>query len=198
MTILDADLAALVRAEVEGAIRGVVAEPLVELRRFVDRRFAELSAEIHASATMAEMTEAALGEQIGRVQQEIARVLARPLADSRASGLELEAVVHGTEDAANQILEAAEAILEYSEKGGPGAAGEIGRRVQAIFEACSFQDLTSQRVNRAIHHLQEVDQMLGKIAFSEGAELPPAPPPPGPGGSGANLAQDVIDKLMEF
>jgi chemotaxis protein CheZ len=193
----DLALRALPRAEVEGGVANGVGEQLAELRRFIDRRFAELSAEIHAGVSITEMTEATLAAQIGRVQQEVARMVATPVADTRTSGLELEAVVQATEIAANQILEAAEAIQEWSSKPGtPEAAAEIGREVQAIFEACSFQDLTSQRIRRAIRHLQEVDQMLTTIAAPDQAP-PPLPSPSGPGGSGADLAQAAIDALLD-
>jgi chemotaxis protein CheZ len=36
----------------------------------------------------------------------------------------------------------------------------IAARVNSIFEACSFQDVTGQRIRRAIQHLQQVEGML--------------------------------------
>jgi chemotaxis protein CheZ len=189
-------LAGLLRTEIDAALRDGVAVRLDELRRFVDRRFSELSAEIHASATMAEMSEAALVEQIGRVQQEVARVLSLPVAETRTSGLELEAVVQGTEVAANQILEAAESIMDWIGRGADGDATEaISGKLQAIFEACSFQDLTSQRIRRAIRHLEQVDAMLGSIASADPSGLA-APVASGPGGTGADLDQDTVDRLF--
>ena len=104
--------------------------------------------------------------------------------------------MQGTEVAANQIMEAAEAILDWLAKGANSeAAQEIGEKVQSIFEACSFQDLTSQRIRRAIRHLQEVDTMLTTIAS------PDAPAPAQPAATvvpvaGPELDQDLIDQLM--
>ncbi len=181
---------------IDAAIRDSVGERLDELRRFVDRRFSELSTEIHASATLAEMTEATLAGQIGRVQQEVARMVSMPLSGARSTGLELEAVVQGTEVAANQILAAAEAISDWVGAGAVGGATpEITQKIQAIFEACSFQDLTSQRIRRAIQHLEQVDIMLNNIVATE--PQPAQPVPEGNfGGTGADLDQSLIDQLL--
>jgi chemotaxis protein CheZ len=193
-----AELASLFRAEIAAGINDSIGEQISELRRFLDRRVAELSAEIHASVTLNEMSEASLTAQINRVQQEVAAMVRAPMADSRSSGIELEAVVQGTEDAANQIMEAAEAIQDWIGKGVSNeAADDIGQKVQAIFEACSFQDLTSQRIRRAIRHLQQVDTMLNSIAAPPAARVPDMVPT-GPGGSGPDLDQGLIDQLMSF
>lgn len=45
--------------------------------------------------------------------------------------------------------------------------------MNAIFEACSFQDLTGQRTRRAIQHLQQVEGTL--TALLPGAEDPERP-----------------------
>jgi chemotaxis protein CheZ len=185
----------LVRAEVEAAIRAGLSEQLTEMRRFVDRRFAEISAEIQAGATMAELTEAALAERIGQVSQEVARMTSQPTSEARTSGLDLESVVQTTEAAANQIMEAAETVMGWIDSGADATrSAEMSALMQSIFEACSFQDITSQRVRRAIHHLQEVDVMLSNIASPNGVHVPR--PAAGPGGTGADLDQDLIDKLM--
>ena len=97
-------------------------------------------------------------------------------------------------------MEAAEAIDDWLRRGARDADGvqAVSDRINAIFAACSFQDLTSQRIRRAIAHLQQVDDMLSGIAT--GAK-PAEPTPPSAGimpvgGSGADLAQDDIDSLF--
>ena len=150
---LDA-LRAIVREETEAGIKG--------LHRFVDRRIAELSAELHASVELVDMGEARLSGELARMHQQIAGLVAVPTLASRNSGVELEAVVVATEAAANTIMEAAEAIQEWIGSGGrdPESIRDLAVRVNAIFEACSFQDVTGQRVRRAIQHLQQVEAML--------------------------------------
>lgn len=168
-----------------------------DLRRFVDRRIAELSMEISATVQLVDFSETNLSGQLARIQEQMASVLAVPNEQARNSGLELEAVVQVTETAANQIMEAAEAIDSWLRVGTRDADGlqAVSDRINAIFEACSFQDLTSQRIRRAIAHLQQVDDMLSSIA--SGATPTPAAPGIMPiGGTGADLAQDDIDLLF--
>jgi chemotaxis protein CheZ len=151
------------------ALRDVVraeVQPLfAELNRFVDRRIAELSAELHASVQLADMTEEKLSRELAQVHERIASLVAVPAEASRNSGVELEAVVMATESAANVILEAAEAIQDWISGGPRDAAGmqDLAAKVNAIFEACSFQDVTGQRIRRAIQHLQQVETMLERV-----------------------------------
>ena len=178
-------------------IRDDVGGMVEELRRFVDRRIAELSMEISATVQLVDFSETNLSGQLARIQEQMASVLAVPNQQARNSGLELEAVVQVTETAANQIMEAAEAIDNWLRNGTRDGAGlkAVSDRINSIFEACSFQDLTSQRIRRAIAHLQQVDNMLSGIA--SGAKPVQAAPGIMPvGGSGADLAQDDIDSLF--
>jgi chemotaxis protein CheZ len=159
-------LRATLRAELEPRF--------AELRGFLDRRIAELSAEVHASAELADMGETRIAGEIARVQSQIGRLVAVPAAATHNSGLELEAVVQVTEAAANTIMEAAEAIGDWVAQGRDAAtAPAIVERVNAIFEACSFQDLTGQRIRRAIQHLQQVEDVLkGMVPEAAAPGLP--------------------------
>jgi chemotaxis protein CheZ len=182
---------------VRAAVRAEIAGAVEDLRRFVDRRIAELSAEVHGATQLLDFSEANLSGQLSRIQQEIGRVVAAPALATRTSGLELEAVVQTTEHAANQIMEAAEGIAAWIEEGreDPAAAAAITQRLNAIFEACTFQDLTGQRIRRAIEHLEHVEQMLSGLA-PEGVPTPIAQDataePPG----GADLGQNDVDSLF--
>ncbi len=148
------------------ALRAAMAPSLDELRRFIDRRFAELSTEIHATVQMVDYSEANLTGQLGAMKEQLSAVLALPAASTRNSGVEWEAVVQTTEAAANRIMEAAEAIGDWlgELRADPALRDRISDKVNAIFEACSFQDLTSQRIRRAIDNLHQVEAMLGTIA----------------------------------
>ncbi|MGD0107516.1 MAG: hypothetical protein ABSC06_26280 [Rhodopila sp.] len=141
------------------------------LRTFVDRRIAELSAEIHATSDLMDFSETNLSGQLSDIRSQIASVIALPTAATRNSGLELEAVVQATEEAANRIMEAAEAIGNWIRDGknDPASLEDMNQKVNAIFEACSFQDVTGQRIRRAIQHLQQVENMLTEMAPGEHA-----------------------------
>jgi chemotaxis protein CheZ len=186
-----------------GAIRAAVKEEstdlFADLRRFVDRRIAELSAEVHGAVQLLDYSEANLSGQIGKIHEQITSVIASPANGMRGSGAELEAVVQATEDAANRIMEAAEAIdgaiAAWSSNGNVAELGSISEKITAIFEACSFQDLTSQRIRRAIEHLQSVETMLGGIVPTD-TTAPPPPPATEPTAEYASIDQDVIDRLI--
>ncbi|MBU8543335.1 MULTISPECIES: protein phosphatase CheZ [Roseomonadaceae] len=144
------------------AVRAELHPALDDFRRFVDRRIAELSAELHASVEISDMGEERMTKELARIHDQIGQLVAVPAAATRNSGLELEAVVQATEAAANTIMEAAEAIQDWVATGGKDldAVAAIAERVNSIFEACSFQDVTGQRIRRAIQHLQQVETML--------------------------------------
>jgi chemotaxis protein CheZ len=181
---------AVVQAELGVAIDG--------LRQFVDRRITELSVEIHGTAQLLDFSEANLSGQLARIQQEIGRVVAAPAFETRTSGLELEAVVQATEQAANQIMEAAEAIgacIEHARED-PAAIAAITERLNAIFEACTFQDLTGQRIRRAIDHLQRVEEMLGGLTPSAHGGAPAEPEPSQDPTQDPDLAQSDVDSLF--
>ena len=184
VTHLPQDLSATIRTEVT---------PLfAELHRFVDRRIAELSMEINATVQLVDYSETNLSGQLGRMQEQIATLVAMPNAATRNSGLELEAVVQATETAANRIMEAAEAIGDWLRSGTRDAESveAVAERVNAIFEACSFQDITSQRIRRAIEHLQQVETMLTELAPA-GVEAAAAPQTVAP-----DLVQDDVDRMF--
>lgn len=194
-----AELARTVRETVRGELEPMFAE----LRGFVDRRIAELSVEVNGAVQMVDYSEANIAGQISRMQEELQRMIAVPSSATRNSGLELEAVVQVTETAANQIMEAAESIGTWIQEGSdPTKLEAVSERVNAIFEACSFQDLTGQRIRRAIQHLQQVESMLTGLG-TPGAALPPADAPEDEAKdlcqmqiAGPDLAQDEIDKLL--
>lgn len=146
-------------------IRAEMAPMFAELRTFMDRRIAELSAEVSATSDMADMAEENISRKLGQVHEQIAKLVAIPAASTRNSGLELEAVVQATETAANTIMEATEAIQAWINSGQKDQASieALSARVNSIFEACSFQDVTGQRIRRAIQHLQQVETMLEHI-----------------------------------
>ncbi|MFB9264223.1 protein phosphatase CheZ [Bradyrhizobium erythrophlei] len=81
---------------------------------------------------------------------------------------ELGAVVGGTEQATQQILEAAEAIDQaataLSKNVTPDQqkllSEEIQERVVGIFEACNFQDLTGQRINKVMQTMKFIEQHI--------------------------------------
>ena len=81
---------------------------------------------------------------------------------------ELGAVVGGTEQATQQILEATEAIDQaataLSKNTSPDQqkllSEEIQERVVSIFEACNFQDLTGQRISKVMTTMKFIENHI--------------------------------------
>ena len=84
---------------------------------------------------------------------------------------ELGAVVGGTEQATQQILEAVEAIDQaataLSKNISPDQqkllSEEIQERVISIFEACNFQDLTGQRITKVMATMRFIEQHINAM-----------------------------------
>lgn len=119
-------------------------------------------------------------EAINRTKQEIATLHGKSFDGAEMAKVtgELGAVVGGTEEATQQILEAAEAIDHAATAlGKPMSADqqarlseEIQERVVGIFEACNFQDLTGQRINKVMttmkfieHHINVMMDIWGGV-----------------------------------
>ena len=155
--------------QIQQAVCATIRTEIGALRIFVDRRIAELSAEVHATSDLMDFSETNLSGQLKGIREQIANVVAMPTVATRNSGLELEAVVQATEAAANRIMEAAEAIGDWLRDGkhDPASLDAVNEKVNAIFEACSFQDVTGQRIRRAIQHLQQVETMLTDMVPAE-------------------------------
>jgi chemotaxis protein CheZ len=83
-------------------------------------------------------------------------------------GLELDAVVAGTEKATQNILKEAEDIdqiantLSFLVKGeyAIGLAQDMHDHVVKIFEACNFQDLTGQRISKVVTTLKFIEDHI--------------------------------------
>ncbi len=92
------------------------------------------------------------------------------------------------------------------------AAGLLARldvKVGAIFEACTFQDITGQRISKIARSMKYVDERVGAIAALWGAAslaevaVPEQETDPnqalldGPALEGEGTSQDDIDKLFD-
>ncbi|RVU13952.1 protein phosphatase CheZ [Methylobacterium oryzihabitans] len=125
-----------------------------------------------------------ISEAIVRTRQEIADLRHEQEA-SRARD-ELHAVVQGTEQATDTILTASETV-ESLARGIAMRAGDdatrtdalaIQAQMQAIFEACNFQDLTGQRISKVVRTIMLVEERVGEMLnlWSGSGAAPPTKP----------------------
>jgi chemotaxis protein CheZ len=120
---------------------------------------------------------------------------------------ELDAVVAHTATATETILIACEA-LDTMAAGAPGdQASQLQAITTQIYEACSFQDITGQRISKVVTALKAVEAKVTQILDVFGTDMPPLPLPAAPGAgelallngpqlAGAGMAQDDIDRLL--
>lgn len=83
---------------------------------------------------------------------------------------ELDAVVRATETATNAIMEAAELIEGVAEAVGGEHAETLSLAVTNIYEACSFQDITGQRIGKVVGALQEIEAKVETIVEKFGPD----------------------------
>ncbi|WP_181699415.1 protein phosphatase CheZ [Chthonobacter albigriseus] len=111
-------------------------------------------------------------EAILRTKREIATLHVSGFKGAEMSRVtdELDAVVGGTESATDQILAAAESIddaastLSARLKGEDNAlASDIQEKILMIFEACNFQDLTGQRINKVVNVLRFIEDRVMRM-----------------------------------
>ncbi len=83
---------------------------------------------------------------------------------SRAIG-DLQEVVKTTESATDTIMEQAEEMLSLTmDPSNPNAYQmAVTNHVTSIFEACSFQDLTGQRIQRVVSSLERLEERITQM-----------------------------------
>lgn len=158
---------------------------------------------------------------IQRVRQEIAAI-SDPIQqehhfDSMAE--QLDAIVDATEDATNTIMDKVEengALLDQFrstlDEDTPGSEilDQIQANSSAIFETCSFQDITGQRINKVVKSLQYVEERVNTIVeIWDEEDLKSVSPNPaaqksddekllnGPQLKGRGMDQSAIDALFD-
>jgi chemotaxis protein CheZ len=109
-------------------------------------------------------------DAINRTKREIAVLHGKSFDGNEMSKVtgELGAVVGGTEEATQQILEAAESIDQaataMAKVNSPDQlkllSEEIQERVVSIFEACNFQDLTGQRISKVMTTMKFIENHI--------------------------------------
>jgi len=142
---------------------------LDELRVFVARRFDEVSFEVNATGQMVGMSEEAMTARFGEILAVLGAISFT--GDGKTPhnvGVELNAVVKTTEDAANKILDAASLIstltkkpIDWTDEAARTVfLRNIDRHADDILAACAFQDLTGQRIARTLDNIRKAESEL--------------------------------------
>ena len=103
---------------------------------------------------------------IDSMRNEIGALQVNDLKDSRipSAGEELGAIIKATEQATNTIMECAEALMGADDSDHAAYKALVDEKMMVIFEACSFQDITGQRVSKVVETLQHIEQRVARFA----------------------------------
>lgn len=113
---------------------------------------------------------------------------------------ELAAVIDATKDATDTIMNACDAISAVAADN-----AKVLDQVTKIYEACSFQDLTGQRIRKVVGALKQIEEKVGNLlgilqltdqAKAEDIRTGDAKLMNGPQLPTNAISQDEIDKLL--
>lgn len=80
------------------------------------------------------------------------------------AGRELDAVVEATQEATETIMAAAEEIMAADASDPDAYKALVDEKMIVIFEACSFQDLTGQRIRKVVRALSWIEERIAALA----------------------------------
>ena len=150
---------------------------------------------------------AELGRTIANARAEIAALQVDDITASHIPSAtdELDAIVSHTAAATDSILEVCETLDNVAGSLEAEAAGVLQEATTRIYEACSFQDITGQRITKVVATLKAIDSKVGHIisTFDQRGNRPPPKPLPaeesllnGPQLPASAMDQSDIDKLL--
>ncbi|MDA8249723.1 MAG: hypothetical protein M0Z28_11150, partial [Rhodospirillales bacterium] len=167
-----------IRAQYPGSDPDMVAEVvravLAAMRGAPSRRETSLLGEVEQ-----------LGRLIAAARAEIAALQVDDITASHIPSAtdELDAIVAHTAAATDSILEVCETLDRLAVVQDGEAAASLQDATTRIYEACSFQDITGQRITKVVATLKAIDAKIAQIvctfeAHPAAAPLPPRPAPP--------------------
>jgi len=103
---------------------------------------------------------------IETMRHEIGALQVNDLKNTRipSAGEELGAIVQATETATNTIMECAEAVMGAEASDPVAYKALVDEKMMVIFEACSFQDITGQRIAKVVETLQHIEERVSRFA----------------------------------
>lgn len=84
---------------------------------------------------------------------------------------ELDAIVGATESATNEIMDAAEHLETLTPMMDEQVAARLTEGTTRIFEACTFQDITGQRITKVVRMLKEIEGRVESLVRAFGQDI---------------------------
>lgn len=152
-----------------------------------------------------------IADYIARTRSEISQLRPNDIKEQRipTAGAELEAVVTDTERATESIMAEAEALLDSKPDDLAAYKAQVDDAMMRVIEACSFQDLSGQRVSKVVESLRHVEKRVSRFAATMGVQDAEADEEElaeterkkklhlnGPAIGGPEVGQDAVDELI--
>ena len=151
-----------------------------------------------------------LSDHISQARSEIAELRPNDLKEEKLprAGRELDAIVQSTEEATGTIMDAAEEIMAADPAEGDDYQTKVNDACMRIFEACSFQDITGQRISKVVRTMTYIEDRLNKLQQAWGPGIADAVDSDvdpdaetkllnGPALAGEGIDQDDVDNLLD-
>lgn len=180
--------------------RNEVMEIIRSVLGSIDKDSAE-TAKLHSELSM-------LAAYIENMRSELAQLRSIEISHNHIPTAtdELDAVVGETAKATGTIMDACEKIEKIAAGVAPPQGPELASAVTSIYEACGFQDITGQRINKVVKTLKNIEVKVSEIVSAFGHMQAPSVPAPmvkedggllnGPQLKGPASSQEEIDKLL--
>ncbi|MGH1455672.1 MAG: protein phosphatase CheZ [Alphaproteobacteria bacterium] len=85
---------------------------------------------------------------------------------------ELDAIIDATSEATGTIMDSCDVISEKAGEVGGENGDVIVGEVMKIYEACSFQDITGQRVSKVVKTFHEIEEKIDRLVAVLGIKAP--------------------------
>lgn len=132
--------------------------------------FSTLHGDLSAPETSVLAEIESLARTIAAAKAEIAALRVDDITDSHIPSAtdELDAIVAHTAAATDCILEVCEALDLFSSELEGKQALQMADATTRIYEACSFQDITGQRISKVVFTLKVIDEKVAQILSTFG------------------------------
>jgi chemotaxis protein CheZ len=129
----------------------------------------------HETSLLAEVE--ALGHIISCAKAEIAALRVDEITDNQIPFAtdELDAIVDHTATATNAILSSCETLDDVAGALSGESASKLQDATTRIYEACSFQDITGQRITKVVATLKAIEAKVSQIVATFGGDPQQAP-----------------------
>lgn len=145
-----------------GDVGEVVQSMLATLRGDISAADIELYSELQS-----------LSDYIRAAKLEIAMLRPDTVKDEhlRTASDELDAIVQATAEATNAIMDSTEQIENVMSEVDPDVQAALMNATTGIYEACSFQDITGQRITKVVRALKHIEETVDGLLNAFGDEI---------------------------